>query len=201
MSRKRLDRVLVVDFEETCWEGPPPEGERPEIIEIGLSEIAFDRRDPEIVRTGRFLVRPQFSTISEFCTGLTGITPQMAHKQGRPLQEVVGTVQKKFGGQAKTWVAWGRDDKDIARDCSALDIQSPFSDSYIDLGQLYGAMTGATKAIGLSTALDEFDLEFQGCKHSGEDDAFNTARLFIRLSMAFRSSMKRAPDDSSGLKI
>ena len=35
MARK-LDRILVVDVEATCWEGDPPPGQISEIIEIGL---------------------------------------------------------------------------------------------------------------------------------------------------------------------
>lgn len=35
MARK-LDRILVVDIEATCWEGNPPPGQTSEIIEIGL---------------------------------------------------------------------------------------------------------------------------------------------------------------------
>ena len=35
MARK-LDRILVVDVEATCWEGDPPPGQTSEIIEIGL---------------------------------------------------------------------------------------------------------------------------------------------------------------------
>jgi inhibitor of KinA sporulation pathway (predicted exonuclease) len=33
---RRLDQILVVDVESTCWEGEPPDGQEPEIIEIGL---------------------------------------------------------------------------------------------------------------------------------------------------------------------
>jgi inhibitor of KinA sporulation pathway (predicted exonuclease) len=35
MARK-LDRILVIDVEATCWEGEPPPGQTSEIVEIGL---------------------------------------------------------------------------------------------------------------------------------------------------------------------
>ena len=35
MARK-LDQILVIDVEATCWEGNPPPGQTSEIIEIGL---------------------------------------------------------------------------------------------------------------------------------------------------------------------
>ena len=49
MARK-LDRILVVDIEATCWEGNPPPGQTSEIIEIGtfmaaaLSTLLSTRR-------------------------------------------------------------------------------------------------------------------------------------------------------------
>ena len=36
MAKKKLDCILVVDLEATCWVGGPPEGQESEIIEIGL---------------------------------------------------------------------------------------------------------------------------------------------------------------------
>ena len=32
----KLDKILVVDIEATCWEGKPPAGEQNEIIEVGI---------------------------------------------------------------------------------------------------------------------------------------------------------------------
>ena len=36
MPKRWLDQVLIVDVEATCWDGPVPEGQESEIIEIGL---------------------------------------------------------------------------------------------------------------------------------------------------------------------
>nr|MDQ2829840.1 DNA polymerase III [Chloroflexota bacterium] len=38
MARK-LDQVVVIDVESTCWEGAPPVGEESEIIEIGVCTL------------------------------------------------------------------------------------------------------------------------------------------------------------------
>ena len=35
----KLDQILVIDIEATCWEGQPPEHEESEIIEIGICPI------------------------------------------------------------------------------------------------------------------------------------------------------------------
>ena len=61
MARK-LDRILVVDVESTCWEGNPPPGQMSEIIEIGLCVV--DVAALERVERRSILVRPACSTVS-----------------------------------------------------------------------------------------------------------------------------------------
>lgn len=38
MARK-LDQILVIDVESTCWDGPTPDGQSSEIIEIGVCTV------------------------------------------------------------------------------------------------------------------------------------------------------------------
>ena len=64
-----LDKILVIDLESTCWDGPPPEGQVSEIIEIGvvtLDVAALQRVDKQSI-----LIKPTKSEISAFCTQLT----------------------------------------------------------------------------------------------------------------------------------
>src|SRR5687767_11998663 len=73
---RRLDRILVIDVESTCWEGPPPRGQISEIIEVGLCVVDVD--ELRRIEKRAILVRPQASEVSEFCTRLTTITPELA---------------------------------------------------------------------------------------------------------------------------
>ena len=42
---KRLDHILVIDIESTCWQGGfPPRGEANDIIEIGLVSAGSGER-------------------------------------------------------------------------------------------------------------------------------------------------------------
>ncbi len=61
---KRLDQILVVDVESTCWEGEPPPGQESEIVEIGICPIDMASRN--LLEKISILVRPQHSTISEY---------------------------------------------------------------------------------------------------------------------------------------
>ena len=83
MARK-LDRILVVDIEATCWEGDPPPGQISEIIEIGLGVL--DVATLARVEQRDILVRPVCSTVSSYCTQLTTLT-QADVDGGMPLAE------------------------------------------------------------------------------------------------------------------
>jgi len=69
MGRK-LDKIIVVDVESTCWKGKPSEGQINEIIEVGLG----------IINKQSYIVKPKLSIISNFCTELTSITQEMVDK-------------------------------------------------------------------------------------------------------------------------
>jgi inhibitor of KinA sporulation pathway (predicted exonuclease) len=82
---KKLDKILVVDLEATCWNGPIPEGMVNEIIEIGV--CLLDVNTGEITDNRGIIVKPEHSVVSEFCTELTTITPELVEKEGISLQD------------------------------------------------------------------------------------------------------------------
>jgi hypothetical protein len=78
---KLLDKIIVIDLESTCWEGPPPEGQVSEIIEIGV--VTLDVASLERVEKQSILIKPVKSQISEFCTKLTTLTPEHFNSAAR----------------------------------------------------------------------------------------------------------------------
>jgi len=44
-KEKARDKALVIDLECSCWRGHPPEGQRQEIIEIGICMLDFNTRE------------------------------------------------------------------------------------------------------------------------------------------------------------
>src|SRR4029453_8282178 len=96
LMAKRLDVVLVVEVEATCWESAPPEGEENEIIEIGLCLLDVktgERREHESL-----LVRPERSRGSAFCTELTTLTQEQVD-QGIPFAEACALLRSKYRSQ------------------------------------------------------------------------------------------------------
>ena len=177
----KYNRMLFVDVELTCWEGPPPDGEASELIAFGIVDLKTD--DLEIRREKMFYVRPQFSVISPFCSTLTGITPKEA-QAAPPLPEVVRTIRKTFG--KSDWCAWGRDDALIRESCERAGTELPFLGSFHDLAAQVRSLLGLTYRLGLDEALDRFGLDWEGPPHDALADARNLARLFGTLAQRLR---------------
>jgi len=177
----KYNRMLFVDVELTCWEGPPPAGEVPELIAFGIVDLKTD--DLKIRREKQFLVRPRVSAISPFCTTLTGITPKEA--EAAPyLPDVVRTIRKSFG--QSDWCAWGRDDVLIREGCERTGAELPFVGCFQDLAAQVRGLLGLTYRLGLDEALERFDLDWEGTPHDALADARNLARLFVALAQRLR---------------
>lgn len=177
----QYNRMLFVDVELTCWEGDPPAGEQSEVIAFGIVDLKTD--ELKIRREKMHLVRPQASTISPFCSALTGITPKEADAAA-PLPEVVRTIRKTFG--QRDWCAWGRDDVLIRESCERAGADLPFVGGFHDLAAQMRNLLGLTYRLGLDEALDRFGLDWEGPPHDALADAKNLARLFMAVARRLR---------------
>lgn len=184
----RHDRILFVDVELTCWQEAPPEGETPEIIEIGIAEL--DVATLEVGRSHSYLVRPVLSSVSEYCSDLTGITPTDLRKRGRPLAEVYSSIAKDFGSRSKQWLAWGPDRRAIDRDAFSKKLVSPFSAAFVDMGLEFKLSLGFSQSVSLTDAMAMAGLERSGRIHSGENDAVQTALLWAEMARRLRLDLR-----------
>lgn len=176
-----FNRLLCVDVELTCWEGPPPEGEVAEIIALGIVDLRTD--DLEIRREQLFLVKPSLSRISPFCSTLTGITPKEVAK-APTLPDALRQVRKTFA--QGDWCAWGQDDVLIRESCERTGAELPFPGRFHDLAAQVRMLLGLTYRLGLDEALERFNLDFEGQPHDALADARNLARLHMEISRRLR---------------
>lgn len=116
------NRIVCFDLEMCCW-NENGVGSTGEIIEVGLAEIDVEKG--EIVKRAQYYVKPQQDEISPFCTELTGINQRKIDKQGRPLEHVLKSMIKNFGGANKIYASWGRDDQILHAECKAKGIEFP----------------------------------------------------------------------------
>jgi inhibitor of KinA sporulation pathway (predicted exonuclease) len=178
MARK-LDKILVIDVEATCWEGDPPEGQVSEIIEIGLCvlNVATGERDaPRAI-----MVQPQRSTLSEFCIRLTTITPEML-ADGMHFAEACDLLREEYQSHQRTWASYGDYDRlQFVKQCEAWGIPYPFGRSHINVKNLLALQLGLKKEVGLQVGTSLLGLTFEGSIHRGIDDAWNIAAVLDRV--------------------
>jgi inhibitor of KinA sporulation pathway (predicted exonuclease) len=175
-----MHNLLVVDLEATCDEN---NRDFPmEILEFGLALVCLKER--KVVLTHQILVQPIVSHVTEFCTKLTGHTPESA-ENAMTLRHAVSDVSAfvRFN-DVWVWGSWGDFDREMVDDqCRKHGLINPLPRQHLNLKQMYSAlrMPGKKGACGLGKALRKENMKFEGREHSGVDDAFNTAKLFLRM--------------------
>lgn len=181
---KRLDQVLVIDVESTCWDGPPPMGQVSEIIEVGLCVVdlaALERREKR-----SWMVRPQRSEISPFCTELTTITPAMV-VSAPLLEEVCEDLKHHYHAQQRLFASWGDYDRgQFQRNCQMYGLGYPFGPTHLNVKNLFAVALGLPREIGVDAACEKMGLTLEGVHHRGVDDAWNIAQLFCLLLKRIR---------------
>lgn len=188
MARK-LDVILVIDLESTCWEGNPPPGQSSEIIEIGLCPL--DAKTLTRMERRSILVKPVNSEISEYCTELTTLTPEMFGDAGS-LEDAVRVLRKEYASKDRLWASWGDyDRRQFERVCSNLKIGYPFGPSHLNVKSLFATAIGQGHELGLDGAYQHLGLNMEGTHHRGDDDAWNIAGLLCQLLASMRSASQR----------
>lgn len=184
MSSKKLDRIVVIDLEATCWENKdgfktPPPGEQSEIIEIGACFL--DIQTGKVSQKTSYLVRPYHSKISPFCTQLTGYTQEVVNK-GIAFEHAVNKMKKEFGTINRIWASWGDYDRTaFERNCKLYNTKYPFGRRHINAKTMFSILNKLPKEIGVMAALKYYNMNFIGQQHKGCDDAYNTARIMAEM--------------------
>ena len=181
---RSLDMILVIDVESTCWESLPPPGQSSEIIEIGLCPV--DVKTLTRLEKRSILIKPVQSEISDFCTELTTLTPEMFTHAGS-LADAVKTLRNEFRSKDRLWASWGDyDRRQFERVCANQGVGYPFGPSHLNVKSLFAAATGSAHEMGLDGAYKHLGLTIEGIHHRGDDDAWNIAGIVCRLLKAMR---------------
>lgn len=174
-----VDKIVVVDIEATCWEHDAPPGEKSDIIEIGV--VLLDVRNLKLGTPMQVIIKPTRSTVSAFCTRLTGISQQEA-ANGIDLSAACTTLRGEYESDKRLWASYGDYDRRMFEmGCDDLRIQYPFGHGHLNVKTLVAVTLGLPCEVSLNTALNKLGLEFVGRAHSGKDDAVNVARLLASL--------------------
>ena len=186
---KLKDFVLVIDVESTCWEpkSSQPADEISEIIEIGISVV--NTKELEIVKNSSIIIKPQRSTISEFCTQLTTITSETV-SSGISYESAVDLLRKDYQSNKTTFISWGDyDRKMFEKNCKDYNVVYPFGPRHLNLKNIFSIFNNIDKEVGLDYAVKYYNLPFEGTHHRADSDAYNTAKVFICMLKQFRQAL------------
>ena len=176
---KKLDQIIVVDLEATCWEGNPPPGEEQEIIEIGV--CALDIASGKRSRKRSLLVRPERSTVSPFCTQLTTLTQEQL-AQGVSFGEAVEMLRAEYRPAERTWASYGDYDRiALQRQCEQRGVSYPFGRTHLNVKNLLAISLNLPNEVGLDRAVEMCGFKLEGTHHRGDDDAWNIAAVLAAL--------------------
>jgi len=182
---KRLDRVLVIDIESTCWKGGfPPRGQANDIIEIGLCplELATGHR----LEKRSILVRPERSSVGGFCTELTTLTQEQVNG-GIPFKDACKLLEDEYQSLDRLWASFGDyDRRQFEKQCRETGVRYPFGPSHLNVKTLFSLGKGLPGELGLPQALALAGLPLEGTHHRGHDDAWNIAGLLWEMVKRLR---------------
>jgi inhibitor of KinA sporulation pathway (predicted exonuclease) len=175
----KLDNLIVVDVEATCWKKNPPPGEEQEVIEVGICLLEVSSGN--LLEKESILVKPERSRVSEFCTKLTTLT-QAQVDEGVSFAKACALLQDKYIAHQRVWASYGEFDKNIfTKQCQYRQVSYPFSNRHLNVKTLFAVMNGLEREVGMARALALLNLPLEGTHHRGGDDAWNIARILSQL--------------------
>ena len=179
---KDLSKLLIIDLEATCWEKDTdrPSNEQQEIIEIGITEL--DLKERKVIRSDGILIKPQFSSVSAFCTKLTTITPEMLDQEGISYQEAVEKIKKEYNPYSFTWASYGDFDREMfAKNDALYNVKMSLGKTHINVKNLFALKYKLSREVGMEKALNILKLPLTGVHHRGKDDTINIAEIVWRV--------------------
>lgn len=177
--KRLLDKIVVVDLEATCWDGPPPPDQESEIIEIGvcLLDVKTGRRDP----AESIIVRPERSAVSDYCTRLTTLT-QADVAAGMRFADACALLEERFASRRRTFASFGAYDRfQLHGQCEMTGVRYPFGPTHLNVKNLFALRHRLRDEVSLAQAFTHMGWRMEGTHHRGSDDAWNIARLLAVL--------------------
>ena len=190
--RADTSKVVIVDVEATCWDTEEEKAKFPnEIIEIGICML--DMKTGDIRDKKSYRVQPVFTTVSPFCTQLTGWKQE--DLVGAPnLPYVLETIRDDYRlGRDNLWFSFGEYDRvklssTIGEKGGVLDLygierhENIFAQmKHFNIKTLMMLRERLTKGMSMDRSLKYYGLELEGRHHNGADDAYNIAKIVHRV--------------------
>ena len=173
----KLDKLIIIDVESTCWEGEPPVDQLSEVIEIGI--CCLNMTSGVISDPVSIYIEPKHSTVSEFCTKLTGITQELLDSKGIPFPKAAEILKSEYQLDKRGWASWGDYDRKMMDSMFTMySLKNLIAKTtHINLKNLHALMYELKRELGTGAALNMMGFQFEGRQHSGRDDARNIGKI------------------------
>lgn len=174
----RYDKIIVIDIESTCWKENNSK-EVNEIIEIGICPI--ETKSGKVLEPKSIIVKPTYSTVSEFCTSLTTLTQEDVDN-GVSFSDACSILANEYETKRYVWASYGFYDRNqFEIQCERENVQYPFSYSHINVKILFALVNSLRGQVGMTGALKILNIPLKGTHHRGGDDAQNIAQILSRI--------------------
>ncbi len=144
----------------------------------------------EPLETRSILVRPERSSVSEFCTRLMTLTQEQVDS-GISFEEACALLRREYRTTERVWASFGDyDRKQFERQCRTVGVPYPFSSRHLNVKSLFAIVHALPREVGMNEALAMMGLTLEGTHHRGGDDAHNIARTLQGLLHAARAGLQ-----------
>lgn len=169
-----------------------------DILEIGAIKLCDDDGEPAMVDLFHTYVQPSaHKSISPLTTEFTGITQQQVDN-APTFRDAADQFRGWLGDAPYYLCSWGPDDKfQLLRHCTLHKVNMDWVQNFNDIQLAHTRLKGGDhgQRWGLKRALDDAGITFIGSQHNALDDAFNTAKLFVRMFPQLTLSQNFAADE------
>ena len=182
-----FEHLLILDFEANCIDGGALECQ--EIIEFPVVPVHIPTKTIQVDKIFHTYVKPTVvPTITEFCTGLTGIT-QAQVNAGLPIKDVLANLDKwmtthGYTAENSTIVTCGAWDLKtcLRKEAEYKKIDLPlYLRKFINVKDAWMCTFFKAKGDGMPGMLNSLNLTLDGKHHSGIDDSKNIAKIVLGL--------------------
>lgn len=167
------DNIVVMGAERTRWEpGTRPKEEKQEIIQVNVCLLNISS-----LRTysqSSFLVKPQVSTISEYCFEQTGITQEMV-ENAKTLTEVREIIENKFDTPNHVMASYTNEARRLLTD------QSFIIPRHINVQTMFSIIFNTKRDCLLDEAIKIAGLKYEGDPLSPMSKVYNTSRVLAEV--------------------
>lgn len=182
---KNLDFINIVDLEASCWEDRHATSTKGEIIEFGITELNLKTLAKG--KSESIYVKTKHSDISEYCVALTGISQDILDKQGIEYFKACQKLKEDYKSNNRIWASWGDYDRNKTQyQCEKFAVKYPFTSRHINIKTLFAIAFNLEKEVNVMEALNLLNMTFEGNLHSGKDDSYNIANIFIEIIKKMR---------------